>query len=597
MNDKRCPYLGTLDEQNKQTPSIDFPSFENHCFASAAHAQNALILADQATYCLGGGHRLCPRYQIVSTSQMFGAAPPFQPSASTTQTLLSQSPLSTERQSPHIALQQTFDFSTSIPLESELLNPTLLEDVQEEVGLFSLGRLWQRWRGAQEDADGDWRGRRQIVWLVAAASFVSVFLCGITLSVYMGWQLMSGNLLAALPEPGAVDTLQGSNTTPRATDLYIVITATPAGANDALNQPAADSSAPNEAANPQSESDLAVLAPTATFNFPPAVTATPVVVDPSVQNGAASAEEPPNGSSGEAAQNGAGTPGEIAVLPAPTATPVPEINVQVVVPTPPERRPTPDFVIPSSTPGDPEPTPTVTATWPPPVVVFGPDEAELNQGECTIVRWNVENVRAVYYENLEAQGEGEKEECLNDDERIDIFTLTLVLPDGTTDVVTSTISMIPYTPTPTPSWTFTPEPNPTATWTPIPPTPTPTSDAVFNVNLALSNGSTEVSCAAGGECEIGLIVTNSGNKVDTLSVSFEQRAQWEGLLCRQDGVCSADRLVLSSVGPGNTAYVVLRLNVPGDATGQNGVYAFRAASDNSGNTVMSDTVSVQVNVQ
>ncbi|MCB0144865.1 MAG: hypothetical protein KDE50_33595, partial [Caldilineaceae bacterium] len=173
----------------------------------------------------------------------------------------------------------------------------------------------------------------------------------------------------------------------------------------------------------------------------------------------------------------------------------------------------------------------------------------------------------------------------------------IVMPDGATDVITSSISLIPPTVTPTPSWTFTPLPNPTATWTPIPPTPTPTSDAVYSTNLALSNGASPVSCTVGQSCEVGLITTNSGNKVDTISVLFEQRANWDAALCRQDGVCSNDRLVLSNVGPGNTAYVVLRVTIPADATGQNGVYAFRASSGNSGDAVMSDTVSVQIDVQ
>ncbi|MEZ4663621.1 MAG: hypothetical protein R2911_39295 [Caldilineaceae bacterium] len=586
MDKKCCPYLGTLDEQNNQNPSIDYPSFENHCFAHAASAHNVLILADQATYCLGGGHPLCPRYQTVSTAQQFGSALPFtHPRDESQFTIQPPAAFGPYIPPPHAA-HQPFDFTTSIPLESELLHPQTLADDDAAFAFFSLRGLWRRARGYDEDTESEWRGSRQVVWL-AAASFVMVFLCGIGLSLYMGWQLMSGRLLAALPEPGNVDTLQQGGSIPRATDLYIVITATPVGANEQVAS-AGDASVQNEAN--QSNSELAVIAPTATYNFPQAVTATPMVVDPNAAN--PPAQNPP----ADAAGNGNSANNNV-ILPPSTATPVPEIDVQVIVPTPPERRPTPDFVIPSSTPGDPEPTPTVTATWPPPVVIFGPDKEQLLHGECTLVRWNVENVRAVYYENLEAKGKGEKEECLNDDENIDIFTLTIVLPDGATDVITSSISLIPPTVTPTPSLTFTPLPNPTATWTPIPPTPTPTSDAIYGTNLALSNGASPVSCTAGQSCEIGLITTNSGNQVDTLSVLFEQRASWDALLCRQDGVCSNDRLVLSNVGPGNTAYVVLRVVIPTEAAGQSGVYAFRAVSDNSGDAVMSDVVSVQINVQ
>lgn len=590
MDEKCCPYLGTLDEQNNQTPSIDYPSFENHCFAHAASAPNVLILADQATYCLGGGHPLCPRYQTVSAAQHFGSVPPFSAMQGAAQFATpARAAFGPYIRPPHDT-HQPFDFTTSIPLESELLHPQTLAHDDAEAAAFTWRGLWRRLRRADEDAEMDGGAGRPVIWL-AAASFVAVFLCGIGLSLYMGWQLMSGRLLAALPEPGNVDTLQQGGSIPRATDLYIVITATPV-ADSASEQPPAnapEASVQNEAN--QSNGELAVLAPTATFNFPPAVTATPMVVDPNAAN--PPAQNPPADDAG----NGANNANTNVLLPPPTATPAPEIDVQVIVPTPPERRPTPDFVIPSSTPGEPEPTPTVTATWPPPVVIFGPDKEQLLHGECTMVRWNVENVRAVYYENLEAKGNGEKEECLNDDENIDVFTLTIVLPDGATDVITSSISLIPPTVTPTPSLTFTPLPNPTATWTPIPPTPTPTSDAIYGTILALSNGASPVSCTVGQSCEIGLITTNSGNQVDTLSVLFEQQANWEAQLCRQDGVCSNDRLVLSNVGPGNTAYVVLRVAIPADAAGQSAAYVFRAVSGNSGDQVTSDVVSVQINVQ
>lgn len=57
-----CPLLGTLDDTNNPCPPVEYPSFENHCLVS--DDRDTLLLADQASYCLSGGHVVCPRFQI-----------------------------------------------------------------------------------------------------------------------------------------------------------------------------------------------------------------------------------------------------------------------------------------------------------------------------------------------------------------------------------------------------------------------------------------------------------------------------------------------------------------------------------------------------
>lgn len=60
-------------------------------------------------------------------------------------------------------------------------------------------------------------------------------------------------------------------------------------------------------------------------------------------------------------------------------------------------------------------TPAATAT---PTLSFSADRTTLNQGECTTLRWRVENIRAVWvyplgqsFENFPVTGEGSRQEC------------------------------------------------------------------------------------------------------------------------------------------------------------------------------------------
>ena len=50
MTEQVCPFLGTLDTNNRRGPHVEFPSFENHCLA--AGTPELILLGDQATYCL-----------------------------------------------------------------------------------------------------------------------------------------------------------------------------------------------------------------------------------------------------------------------------------------------------------------------------------------------------------------------------------------------------------------------------------------------------------------------------------------------------------------------------------------------------------------
>ena len=187
-----------------------------------------------------------------------------------------------------------------------------------------------------------------------------------------------------------------------------------------------------------------------------------------------------------------------------------------------------------------------------------------------MVRWNVKNVREVYYENLPMSGLGEREECIEDES--EVYTLLVVLGDGSSQIYTTTVSYLPPTPTLTPTPSFTPPPELTATWTPQPPTATPAPVVNYGVALTL-NGSAELTCAAGQTCEAGLLVTNAGDAIDALIVTLVQGGAFPSQLCRPDGVCAGNDLSIVNVGPGNTAYVSLRISVPADAaSGQRTVY-------------------------
>jgi hypothetical protein len=277
------------------------------------------------------------------------------------------------------------------------------------------------------------------------------------------------------------------------------------------------------------------------------------------------------------------------------AAPSPVIDVQLEIPT---RRPTPVLDIPTSTPvvaeSTPTPTPTPTAVLGTPIVIFSARDTALKEGDCTLVSWHVENVRAVYYENMGVDGRGEREVCMDDDR--EDYNLTVVLPNGGTQTFTATIDFIEPTPTPKPRPTATEVTEPTPTWTPNLPTDTPTPVTTYGVKLELVGAET-ISCAPGASCETELSLTNTGSGIDSLTVIFSEAGAWPRELCRLDGVCGADRITLANVGSSNTGVVRLRITLPGDVTEGSMVYRLRAYSEGSAGSAVSDVASVEVRVE
>ena len=679
MDQQTCPYLGTLDSQQNQKPGPSYPSFENHCFADPTSADGTLLLGDQATYCLFGGCSHCPRFQ---DAQRYA-----RPASSLFPSGFSPLPTLTY---PKVPGPETIDFGIldSEPLDPDLLAvdvartdhafdlidfavdsgahhsaPDLGTSRASELGMGESGGD----DGWDDDDEFDDDRRFSPIWLIAATLFLGTFLCGGVMAAFLSFQVVRSNLFAASPSAGVVDVVdpvQGNAGTEQlltlqedanSSTLYIVLTATPIGqsamveevpnvvevvsdpdeqavvdgviALDVAEQPAEPESDDSVGDESNEAGELAIIAPTATINFPKAVTPTPIVVVLDNLDG--------NGAAGDSAQivsaNDISAPGESdsespRFIPAPTSTPVPEINVQIPVPTPSDSVPVPEQaqdelietvneiasqqpagqsepeaeaveakeeeVVEEDTP-TPEPTPTVTATWPPPLVLFGAKDKELMAGGCTDITWTVENVRAIYVENIAMSGSGKREECIKDKD--EVFVMTVVLPDGGTKIYTTTVKLLLPTATPTATATFTPVPIPTATWTPIPPPPTPTPAFIYGVTLSAAGNALE--CTAGASCELELTATNIGNTTDNLVVYVERGGEWLPSLCRTDGACSVDRLVIAGIGAGNVVQLSLKFDIPAASAPRLESYIFRASTELSGGEARSESITIDVNVK
>ena len=107
--------------------------------------------------------------------------------------------------------------------------------------------------------------------------------------------------------------------------------------------------------------------------------------------------------------------------------------------------------------------------------------------------------------------------------------LVVCRPDGRpkSDTPPLTRVMPPGPPARTP--TFTPGPIFTPTWTPPPPTATPTPSVNYGVVVNV-NGSTQQQCTRGGTCEVGLLVTNTGDVIDNLLVGIVASGPWSSFL-------------------------------------------------------------------
>ncbi|MFN8493532.1 MAG: hypothetical protein U0350_38385 [Caldilineaceae bacterium] len=413
-------------------------------------------------------------------------------------------------------------------------------------------------------------------WVGAGIIFLTVLLCGAVFAAYTGWQMVNHSLLAQTT--ARVSTLNIQPTV--APPVYIVMTATSAPQLGNVVAPPAPVNGTEANGTPV----VAVL--------PVAVTPTPVIVTGQQVQGEGQAVEAASPTADDGQPTLAPT-----LPPAAPDQATPPVNLQVEVPT---RRSTPIFDLPTSTPdanvAPPTvlPTPTVTPPRGTPVVQFSALEQQIMIRTCTGVRWHVENVQSVYYENQPVSGDGTQEECIKEHPKT--YKLAVILYDGSTHVYSTTIVPLFPTDTPEPTASFTPESIPTPTWTPLPATATPTPNVHYATTVAIDGGDHH-SCSAGGNCEIGVLVTNSGDTSDNISVGVVKSGAWSPKLCRMDGVCSDNSLPLNGMGPGNTAYVKLVLTIAGDAAGQTAQYAVRAVSNGSNGMVMSDVANVTVEVK
>ncbi|MCE7983885.1 MAG: hypothetical protein DYG89_22150 [Caldilinea sp. CFX5] len=533
-----CPYLARFDAQERQVAPVDYPSFENHC--RAVEGEASLLLTDQATFCLSGSYRICDRFQLVHLEAG--------PSTATT---------------PHP------------PRAPDL---AAVETLAEE----PWGQPWF----PEKEAAWTYRPSRQLwAWASAAVIFAAVLLTGGGVAAYVGWELaLQSGMLSRNNANASIDTLASAANGPPA-PAFVVVTAT----SDAPPAPVVATPPPAEGAAPPSDNPQA---------YPEAVTATPIVLTaPDTAANPPPVENPPSAVILQPTFTETPVPPRNLVLPDPATagTPTVFINVEQVLPTVPARRPTPLFEIPTDTPVPLAPTATPTlAILGTPVVVFGPDESAVPPGECTRVRWHVVNVREVYYENLPSLGDGSREECI--DKEANTYALRVVLADGQTKIYTTTLNVLWPTPTPTFTPSFTPEPAATETWTPQPPTVTPPPNVIYAVSLGIE-GERRRGCPAGADCTIGVLVTNMGDHPDTLSVEFLEKGSATARLCRQDGVCGEQKLTISNVGPNNTAFLFLRVSLPGDSAGAIFKYVLRGISDGSQGAMTSEAVTVEVESQ
>ena len=77
MTTQICTHLGTLDNRNRRAGCVEYPSFENQCFVG--ETPGLVMLGDQATFCLSGECKRCPRFRTAARQAaaigVFGAQP------------------------------------------------------------------------------------------------------------------------------------------------------------------------------------------------------------------------------------------------------------------------------------------------------------------------------------------------------------------------------------------------------------------------------------------------------------------------------------------------------------------------------------------
>ncbi len=98
-----------------------------------------------------------------------------------------------------------------------------------------------------------------------------------------------------------------------------------------------------------------------------------------------------------------------------------DVNIVPVVPVPPTPTPLP---------------PTLTPTPSGPIVNFWADKTTLASGECTTIRWDVQNVTAVYFQGAPVTGQGSSVQC---PATTTTYQLSVIFPNGTENFYTVTL--------------------------------------------------------------------------------------------------------------------------------------------------------------
>ncbi len=540
MTQPICPHVGAVDADGNRCDPAIYPSFENHCAVvhlidpadDGLESRDQLLLRDQATYCLGQSHRLCPRFRLLQS----------QPGAL-----------------------------------------TLEDDSAEKMSVLGLPVGSGLGLGDDLGFDGPERGPSRLgVWAGVATLLLVFMLCGGSLAAYAGWRMV-GQGIAAISQRAASEPAASEPGT-----VLVLVTATgqPQTQLSVAQQTAAAQTTPQPGAEP-----LVIVTelptPSATFAFPEAVTPTQ---DSSEPVGPVVITTP--------------TPADQTVDPlAPALATAVAGNLVITQPgdTPPTptRRPTPEFVVPTSTPGNPgTPVPgSVPATGTPdfvlPTVSFRAANQSVLPGACTILSWDVENARAVFLDNVGVPGHGESQVCLRWAGQT--FTLDVLRQDGSKETHTVFVELVPNTVVPTATPTNTPVLTPTPTWTPVgTPSATPIPPS-YGVQVTVDGGN-QKQCFVGQRCQVNLQVENTGSLADEMFVDLGKTGPWNAVICRDDGNC-ADTSLSVGVGAGERRIISVAVDVPGDAAGQSYTFQVQAASGNSGRTVSSGQVSMTMHAQ
>ena len=284
--------------------------------------------------------------------------------------------------------------------------------------------------------------------------------------------------------------------------------------------------------------------------------------------------------------------GSITPTPLITGSPIPTETPTSSEAPPGEQTPTPTFTPvatqPTVTPGgSPTPRPTFTRRPPPTMtprptatrsataiytptppavtISFTATKTSIFEGDCTTLKWNVINARAVYLDNVGVPGVSSKKVCplKNTTYRLKVIDLR-----NNTSTKSLTILVKKGTPSATPTYTVTWTPWPTRTPTITPtPTLTPTPTPFF------AQWEAQPPSYSGSALNVNITFINHGSGLDALRVtlgSTQLPPNWSVSLCDSNG-CAASKITPDVPAGGNTSLVV-RFSVPDGATGTGVVY-------------------------